>query len=152
MIVFICQLSRAENIEYIELAIRKSKLETVKSLLQESQLSPLSKKYLAKKAHVQAIKRKVSLYSNSSSKGFRRIICGYALATAGLICAIKGDGKKAVTSLAAGISLSQWGNHAHKKELTKKTLSKAKKYEASLSIEELLKKESSSDSAKKDQQ
>lgn len=150
MLLFMSQLSLAENIEYIEIAIQKSQLETVQKLLKNSQLSQSNRKQLAKKARLQAIKRKASLYNNSSSKGFRRIICGYALSAAGFICAVHGKGTAAATSLAAGITLSEWGNHAKKQDLTHKIISKAKKYEDALSIEELLKKESSFDSDKKE--
>lgn len=150
MLLFMSQLSLAENIEYIEIAIQKSQLETVQKLLKNSQLPQSDRKQLAQKARLQAIKRKASLYNNSSSKGFRRIICGYALSVAGFICAFNGKGTAAATSLATGITLSEWGNHAKKQDLTHKIISKAKKYQDALSIEELLKKESSSDSDKKE--
>lgn len=75
--LFTCQLSLAENIEYIELAIQKSQLETVKVLLASSKLSKVEKMRLAEQAHIQAIKRKAKIDINSSTKGLKRIILGY---------------------------------------------------------------------------
>jgi hypothetical protein len=149
--LFTCQLSLAENIEYIELAIQKSQVETVQKLLKTCRLSQSDKKQLLMKARLQTTIRKTCLYnSNSSSKGFKRTLCGYALAVAGFIYAINGKGQAAVTSLALGITLSEWGNHAKTKDFTHKIISKAKKYEDALSIEKLLKKEISQDSDKKE--
>jgi len=150
MLLFICQLSLAENVEYIDLAIQKSQLETVKTLLANKKISKIEKMRLAKKAHIQVIKRKAKIDNNSSTKGMSRIVIGYICTFSSVANVLYGKALLACANLAIGISFYKWGKHAKKQDLNNKTLSKTQKYEEALSIEELLKKESSSDSDKKE--
>ena len=150
--VFSCTLARASSDDGLIQAIKKTRVASVKGLLQTCALTQQEKNELLDVAHETVCIKKAKLGDHSHNIGLKRKIIGFLWLSGGILQLVRGELKYTLAgfvNLAIGTNIYNAGTKAAKQKSVQHKAHTIQKYEAAIAIEKLISNATTSDTPTK---